>query len=199
MNTFKLLAIDPGKNIGVTVLTVRVDEFIPFNKMKAHDGVPVSVSFTIVNIETHYIGLDNLIPRDAVDKQLARIGILQQVMGNIMSYFQPDVLAIEEAFLNVNYATAVMQLSQYLSVILNAAINANAYIKLFRYSPKSIKSGFGAGGGANKDDMLTRISTITEYTSMVDITKLTEHEIDSMAIAHVALSEIRNYPFLLYT
>jgi len=179
-NTFNILAIDPGNNLGVSIMTIN------------------ALDFSIVNIYSRTIILDSLVPDIHSDKMLYKLNALSSIVSDLIYNYSPLAVGIETAFLNSRFPKAVMQLSQYTAIIEMSINSINSFIKIFKYAPRYIKSNVGAGGNANKEDMLSNILTIGELMAHVDIKNMSEHEIDAIAIAYTTLKEIRNYPMIMY-
>ena len=181
------MSIDPGSNIGISIYTISVDY------------TDTNMVFNIESIETNVIVLENYIPEYNIanNKLLSKLHILKDVLENLLIEHDPSVVAVEEAFANMRFPLAVIQLSQYLGIILQTVSSFNPFLKVFKYAPKLIKKYVGSGGNANKDDMLSTVSKISEIVKHVDITKLTEHEIDSLAIGYITLQHIRQHPLVM--
>lgn len=178
---FNIIGIDPGNNLGIAIYTIDPEDF------------------KIVKIENIMLVLNNYITDegDGYDKMNLKLKHLKFSIQAIIKNYKPIALGLETSFLNMKFPKAVIQLSQYLAIIESTSKEIIPNIKIFRYSPKYIKSKVDAGGDAKKDDMTTAISKLTEVTKHIDITKLTEHEIDSTAIGYVVLKEIRMFPLVL--
>ncbi len=181
MANFNIISIDPGNNLGISIYTIDDEDY------------------KIVNIETIFLVLNNYASEDGdgYDKINSKLKYLKDYMTKVMKDYKPLALGIETSFLNMRFPKAVIQLSQYLAIIESVSKEVYSGIKIFRYSPKYIKSKIDAGGDAKKDDMTSAVSKIKEITSKIKIDKLTEHEIDSLAIGYVMLKEIRQYPLVL--
>lgn len=177
METFNIIGIDPGNNLGVSVFTL-------------------DTNLNIKSITTHFRFLEDYPSALTEDKKLARLIYLQQLPYHLVNLYNPIAVGMETAFMNSRFPTAVMALSQYVSTIELNFINANSFIKFFKYPPKYIKK-FINTGDANKKDMLAGIKKIKEITDVLDLNNKTEHEIDATAIAYVTLQEIRLYPLVL--
>ena len=61
-----------------------------------------------------------------------------------------------------------------------------------------IKKKVGAGGGANKNDMLDNAKTIPILKEKLKLEELSEHEIDAASIGYVLYNDILTQPWLLY-
>ena len=181
MANFNIISIDPGNNLGISIYTIDDEDY------------------KVVSVETIFIILNNYGSEegDGYDKINSKLSYLKKFMTEIMNEYKPLALGLETSFLNMRFPKAVIQLSQYLAIIENVSREVYSGIKIFRYSPKAIKSKIEAGGDAKKDDMTTAVSKIEELKGKIKLDKLTEHEIDSLAIGYVMLKEIRQFPMVL--
>jgi Holliday junction resolvasome RuvABC endonuclease subunit len=179
-NTFKLIAIDPGNNIGISIYTLK------------------NITFEIVDIQTFTIILENRIPDYVFDKMFYKLQILNSVVMDLAAIHRPLAVGIELPFLNSRFPKAVMQLSQYVSVIEAAFYNVDPFIKFFKYPPKYIKAVGSGKGNADKNDMLKAVNNNNELNIHVNPNLLSEHEVDAILIGYTAILEIRQFPFCLY-
>lgn len=179
MNSFNIIGIDPGNNLGVSILTID------------------SKTFNIINIRTHIFVLEDYSSSIILDKKISKLYYITNVIPSYLyNLYNPKAIGIETAFLNTRFPKAVMHLSQYVGNLDLSFRSLDSFIKIFKYPPKYIK-GIISTGDANKNDMLIGISKIKELKDILDYSKLTEHEIDAIAIAYVTLQEIRKYPLVL--
>lgn len=176
-----IIGIDPGNNLGVAIYTLD------------------ATTLEIIKIENIMLVLNNYIPDegDGYDKMNGKLKHLQKSILAIMECYKPKAIGLETSFLNMKFPKAVIQLSQYLAIIESTTKKLIPDIKIFRYSPKYIKSKVDAGGDAKKNDMTSAISKIEEITKHIELSVMTEHEIDSTAIGYVMLKEIRSYKLVL--
>ena len=180
MNYFNIVGIDPGNNLGISIYTIN------------------SSDLTIVSISTKYYNLDSFVDSNDDNRFLFRLQYLANIINNICVDYNPIMVGVEAAFMNIRFPKAVMQLSQYIAIIEHTIYNYNNRIKLFRYAPKYIKKFIGAGGDADKNDMSATLGGDMELLSVLPVRNYTEHELDAIAIGKVLLIEIREYPYLLY-
>lgn len=180
MNTFKLLGIDPGNNVGVAIYTIDAK------------------TLEIIAIETRLFILENHIDNLAIDKIPLKVLALNNIVNELLVKHDPLIVGFELAFLNMRFPKAVMQLAQYTSIIEYTFRLDNPFIKFFKYPPKYIKASVGAGGNADKNDMMKAIKKIPEITKYILPEYRSEHEIDALSIGYTALNEIRKYPHILY-
>lgn len=185
IETFKIIGIDPGTNTGISIYTIALP------------------TFEIINIETKLYVLKNLVPDPTEDTiyynhMYERTKLLYSIIQNIIIEEQPLAVAYEAAFMNTKFATAVIQLTQYTSTIERSIRDYDKNIKILKYPPKWIKKYVGAGGTADKDDMLSNLRTIPVINNMLPLDKLSEHEIDATSIAYVLYNDILIQPWMLY-
>jgi len=177
-DTFFIVSMDPGSNTGVAVFELD------------------AVTLDIVSISTMVIVLNNLIGKvDSVS--IARINALHNICTDIANVYKPKVVGYETAFLNSRFPKAVVQLSQYTSVMEQAFNNADSFTKLYGYPPKLVKKLIGGGGNADKDGMLVAVNKIPELSSKLLLNRLTEHEIDAIAVGYITVQAVRTIPHIL--
>jgi len=156
------MGIDPGTKTGVSILTVDIN------------------NFNVIDIKTYIFNGSIYTTMDV------RLQALYKFIQEIFDYYSPVVCGIEAAFINHSFPTAGLYLAQVISCIKLAIYNLNNPLtKIYTYSPKFIKMSSGAGGKANKDDMLKATAGLN-----IDTSNITEHEIDALHIAMTALKEI---------
>lgn len=175
MSLINIMGVDPGKNLGVSILTIE------------------DTDLTIKNIQTFIYYLDNSIfsslpMMDKLDK-------LNKSLESLLYNFRPVAFCFEQAFKH-RFANAVIQLSQYTALIEYTAYKFDPYMLIYKYPPKFIKKLFGATGDADKNGMLKRFLSINELKGFYR-EDMTEHEIDATAIAYITLNNIRSFPYRL--
>lgn len=79
-----------------------------------------------------------------------RIKLVYEGVGQLMDYYKPDALSMEELFFNNNAKTA-FAVGQARGVILLAAANRN--IPIFSYTPLQIKQAITGYGRADKNQV----------------------------------------------
>ena len=175
---FNIISIDPGKNLGIAILSIDAN------------------TFNIIDIKTETYYLDKL-ANDGVDRTINRLVILQNIISNLYLTYLPIVVCYETPFINSKFPMAVVQLTQYTTVIEMTLKNLNPYIRIFKFPPRYIKMAIGAGGDADKDGMYNTVSKVSELVNYIH-PSMTEHVIDAVAIGYTILSDIREFPHILY-
>lgn len=176
-NTFYLIGIDPGNNLGISIF--HIDN-----------------NFNILDITTYTHCLDHFYFSISPNKIINKLYYLKSIITNLLDYYHPLSVSIESAFMNNKFPKAIMNLSQYVGTIELSVREYSSFIKVFKYAPKYVKSVI-CKGDANKEDMLTNIKKIEEINKHLDYSNITEHSIDATAIAYTSLIEIREDPFIL--
>lgn len=173
-----ILGIDPGKNLGITILEVEI---------KDNEHI-------ITNVETKTIYLDLSITNENI--QVQRTNYLYSIITEILSFYNPIAICLETVFKS-RFANAVIQLSQYTITIERAIYNYNPYIKLYKLAPRLIKKIVSNTGDATKDDMLSTVNEIKELKPFL-YKFTTEHEVDSLAMAYIVYNKIKNLPECIF-
>lgn len=178
-DSINIVGLDPGNNLGVSILSV--------------DSTTldiISISTKTYVLEKYVSSTDNIM----LDKWI----VLENIIRYISETYQPYVVGMEAAFLNLKYPKAIINLGSYTTVIELSLNRYNRYIKLFKYAPKYVKKIVGCGD-ADKLAMLNFMTSIPEIKQVVNLYGRTEHEIDATAIAYTVLKEVRQYPYILYS
>lgn len=180
--SFNIIGIDPGKNTGISIINVNID------------------NLTINNIETLRIKLDRT-EYEYNNEFINNIFYLKEHMINLLNTYNPVAIGYETAFLNSKFPNAIGQLSQYTCIIDMVSREYNPFIKIYRYAPMLAKSLFNktVGGKADKSDMLTALKNNIELNSFVKLDNITEHEVDAVAMGYITLQKIRIDPMQLFT
>ena len=173
------LGIDPGNNLGISLL-----EIDPSN-------------LNILGISTHRYILDRHIDHDE-QIMLSKWFVIEDIVAHIANTYQPYVVAMEAAFLNVRYPNAIITLGSYTTILEKSLSTFLRHNRIFKYPPKYVKKTLG-DGNADKEDMMINVGAIKEISDKIDTRLLSEHEVDATAIAYTALLEVRKYPYILYS
>jgi len=177
-NLFKIVSIDPGNNIGIAIYTID------------------SNTYKVYSVQTHTVVLDLHVEKSS-NQLTSRVYYLNKYFSELLEYHRPLAVVEEAAFLNNRFPKAVMQLSQYIAAIDIAIYSYSSNTKVFRYPPKYIKRFIGAGGNADKNDMLKAAKKIPEINDNIKLDMVTEHEVDALSIGYVFIQELRQHPELL--
>lgn len=116
-----------------------------------------------------------------------RLFILGQELGNIISLYRPNVLALEELYFAKNSTTA-LRVAESRGVIQYVAQLHN--IPCFEYHPNTIKIAITGYGAAKKEDIAFMVPKLISF----DATKIIDDELDAIAVALTHFAHARSYP-----
>lgn len=166
--SYYIAGIDPGTTtIGFVVFKV---ELFPFKILAIYPHL-FDMSLTGV------YGTEN----ENIESRLKR---LNGTIREAVEFYQVDAIGIESGFIYNKRPTAIIPLTKALHTIETAAIEGNPFIYIRRFAPKYIKRVATKDGTADKDSVLNGVLGIKTITDHVDPTRLSEHEVDGLAIAY---------------
>lgn len=175
------IGIDVGNNLGISIFNVN-------NKNKK-----------INDIQTQLHKLDNYRKCDLIKliqntceftptKHLNRTLYLQCIITNLLKKYNPELVSIENSFINLRFAKAGIVLSEYIQTIILCILNYNSDIKIMLFPPKYVKKIISSGDNT-KSDMADKIKNIellkkplAKMHKLYKLKDMSEHEIDSIAI-----------------
>lgn len=114
-----------------------------------------------------------------------RLKLIGEEIKKIIKQYKPEILAIETLFLNTNQKT-VMNVAESRGVILYESISAG--LKIFEASPPQIKLAVTGDGRADKNQIIKMVKMLVK----IDNTKMSDDELDAIAIALTASAYIKN-------
>lgn len=115
-----------------------------------------------------------------------RLVTLYESTRELITEFQPDVLAIEQLFFARNVTTAIA-VGQARGVVLLAAAQSN--IEVFEYTPSEIKHAIAGYGKADKPQMQEMVRMILQLTTVPQ----PDDAADALA---VAICHAQTVPFI---
>ncbi len=178
---YHILGIDPGNNLGVSILRVDID------------------SNEIIGIESFSYVLDTYVYEDSFNRILDRCIKLRSIIENVIAYYRPVLCILESSFMNIRFPKSVIQLSQYVSTVEQCIKLTDPWCKMLKLPPKDIKARCGAGGNADKEEMRSNLKKLPEIARHIDLDILTEHSIDSLAMSYVGYKILQDQPYLLFS
>jgi len=180
-DTINILAIDPGTTtIGVSIFKINV------------------ITLEIVDIETILVDTSvRLNSYELTTDLLLRLERLYNRVIELIEYYNPYIVSLENGFINRLRPAAYGPLSQSIMAIELAVLNTNKFIKIFKFAPKTIKKVTTSAGTAGKNDMLAGLKTIPEINRLIDPDLISEHEVDSVGVNYTMLQYLRENPLLL--
>lgn len=174
-----VLSIDPGTNYtGVTFWTL--DDY----------------TLDIIDINSFTIDLTTISYEVERFKIVQRINMLTNILEKWIDIYKPYYLVIEAGFINMLRPAAYGPIANTIFAIENLFIAKSGTYNVIEYPPKYVKQ-YVSVGTADKDDIKSAVSTISDITKFVNIDDLSEHAIDSLAIGYTFIDTIRKYPEIL--
>jgi len=120
-----------------------------------------------------------------------RIAVIGKEIERVLVTHNPVGMAIEMPFINPRRIGSVIPLARLLGVLMDRSIQTNPYRMIYKKSPSEVKNAVGAKGGADKDAVLLAVQQIDEIDRLIELDKLTDHEIDAIAINYGFLKSLR--------
>lgn len=158
METKKILAIDPGfDRVGLAVMTP--------------DGGKAKILFS------------QCLKTNPKKSHAERLFVIGEKIEEVISKWQPEILAIETLFFNTN-TTSAIGVAEARGIIIYKAVKAG--LEVFEYSPQAIKIAVTSHGRADKKQVASMVKKLiylpTKTAARVD------DEIDAIAlgITHLA-------------
>ncbi len=178
IETFKIIGIDPGSNLGISVFTISTDKL------------------EIVKIETFTTTITDVTnPNNCNDNGVYRLSKIYNRMTEILKTHKPHSVAIEAAFMS-RFPKAFGVLTGIISMLSLAVVHYDKHIRITKVSPLEGKSAVGSCG-TKKEDILEAMLKIKELTKHVKLKNVNEHVVDSVAIGYFLLLKYRKHPALL--
>lgn len=160
-----IMGIDPGRNTGITILTLVMDEV-------ADKWYPTYMyNYTIV--------------MNSAKPMKDKVVDLRICLTDAMMIFRPSLVAMESAFLNVRFPKAVIVLTEYIQSIKDILYSCDRTIPIINLPPKKVKMLSSGMATADKDDMRLALKNtlLGNLVSDDKLISLSEHEVDSAMIA----------------
>ena len=173
-NTYRILGIDIGSNLGITIMDVDV------STMQA----TVVASFTTVgelhkrkypHIANHYEGIQSVLYGHRI------------VLDEAFAKYTPHAVVLEHPFCQRRFAQTFASLRMHVSTIHQALFAYSPYVPLYTPSPAELKMAVGVTGRISSDkelmkDLVSRLPiSFAQPTYVLD---LDEHSIDAVAACY---------------
>lgn len=182
MDSFNIMGIDPGsRTLGVSIFTIR-----PKGESTIRD-----FTLDIENIITFNVRVDDEDTRGLHDKILDRTTKLSKIIKGIYYVYRPMMVSIESSFINANRMGAVIPLTKAIHTVEESIFSIDSYAKIVSIPPGLIKKIFNSKQ-IGKDAVLEALQDKPELLKKIKSNKeMSEHEIDSIAIAYSLLEYIK--------
>ena len=170
---FRIVAVDPGNNLGVAVL----DYYFETKKFKVLDAYTLDLSRYIPNDDE----------TDKRDVSLKRLAELKRFLKRYLKVWQPDVGAHETAY--VPHRGGGASIYSYASLVENilaikfSFIESASDARIFEINPTVVKTTVVGYKSSDKSLILKALIANKDVDlSAIDITKLNQHNSDAIAI-----------------
>ncbi len=138
----------------------------------------LSIGYGLINSENNTIKIINS-GNFCINPKLSfpeRLGQIYDHIQELLDYYNPDVMAIENVFVNIN-AKVSLKLGHARGVIILAVVKKG--IPIAEYTPTEIKQSVVGVGRASKTQVQAMVLQILKLNN----TKLQEDEADGLAVA----------------
>ena len=179
MNSFNIMGIDPGsRNVGVTIFGLNIQHtnnsiFLDIDKI---------TTFNIAVEEERDIGIH--------DGLLDRTNKIARLIKSIYLLYEPLMVGMESSFINISRMAAVIPLSRSIHAIEHIIYSTDRYAKILSMPPGVIKKVFKSKQ-IGKDAVLEALKNKPHLVKKVEMSRMTDHEVDSVAIAYTLLEYIK--------
>lgn len=172
---FTIMGIDPGsRNLGIAIF------YINFNTLEILEIIPIPISLNkYFSYSSNKSGLTN------------RLFCLRKEFKDILEAYNPVAISIESGFINPRMPGAVIPLASAITIMSSVIMQYDFDVSIIDYPPSIIKKAVGANPIGNKSPVFNALSKNKEISNIVNLDLLTEHCVDSIAIAYTMLIEIR--------
>jgi len=177
VTNFNIIGIDPGSNMGVSILTL--DQ---------------SLNITGLEVLTIKANINLNVDQDLVDLHTARFYRLKEQKKRLINLFMvnmPIIVACESPYFNSRMPTAFESLVEMISNIKTALTEYNDFMELFKIDPSTIKKTVGANGIAKKEAIKLAVGKLNMVKTYInDFDDLDEHSIDSIAVVYTLYKRV---------
>lgn len=176
----KILAFDLGANLGVS-----------YSKFNIAKNILNVVDTKLISISD--FRKDNHLEIDYCSSGCLNTLAFENIVEGLIQYYQDiDIFVSEDVFVHPHRINAFKSLLLYLNK-LEELVVVKRKMKLFKIPPRVIKQTLTLYGGANKQTMADHIYNNSEIKLKKKMMyKLSEHEIDSIAVAYTFCKNFMN-------
>lgn len=180
---FRVIGVDPGtENLGFSVLELDL----------LAGGVTVIHSETIV---ARKMMSDYRHEEERQGGRYARLMAIEDRLFITFSQFAPQSVCAESPFLQKRFPLAYSALTECVTTVRRALYRFDPYLSLGTVDPPTAKKAVGMviKKGMTKDDVSVAIAKLPlTYANGIQLSKLDEHQVDSIAVAYYQLLVFKN-------
>lgn len=178
---YSVMGIDPGSNnLGVSILHINI-----------HTG-------EVSGIWTQTLCLSGKYRTFKHCGVTHRMRYLRRQIRSLLEMVDPTVLAYEKGFINRFRPGAFGPINASSTIILDEAVDYDCMIQTMEFAPGEVKNAMGAKGNCNKDEMMRKCVSNPILTKFLDPYRMSEHEIDAVAVGICAMNYYSNRLYMLW-
>lgn len=180
MKTLRILGIDPGSYTnGFSLVEVDLE------------------TFKITSIYTTLIDVSDIVDRSTFKNHIyVRLKELTRRTCSLMNYYKPDIVSVEAGFMSHLRPQAYGVLSKTMYAIVMGIMTYDHLMNIEEFAPKVAKKLIGVGDIDKKESTEEALLRMEEITSLIDITVLSEHEIDAISLVFPIIEKFKNIDIL---
>ena len=170
--TTRILAIDPGKYTGVTIVDLMPNDEIVYTHVETLDSMNLIRKHKDI---TFIYG-----------ERYAKIYAVAYEISGLLAEFQPHCIVAENAYYNRRRPTAFGSLLELLCILRETVAKYNQHRPLELVKANNVKQAVGVVGGTNDKELVRTAVGLLKvyYEPHICLDQLDEHAIDSMAIGY---------------
>jgi Holliday junction resolvasome RuvABC endonuclease subunit len=181
--SYRVIGIDPGtENLGYSVLDLNL----------VTGEVTVSHSETII---ARKMMSDYRHEEERQGGRYARLMVIEDRLFITFSQYTPQSVCAESPFLQKRFPLAYSALTECVTTVRRALYRYDPYLCLGTVDPPTAKKAVGVviKKGMTKDDVSAAIAKLPlAYANGIQLSKLDEHQVDSIAVAYYQLLVFKN-------
>jgi len=163
-DNFYIMGVDPGsRTLGVCMMEL-------------------SPELDIVSVSTHNVIIDSEDNVSMCENIVYRMRKLRFIIQSLYTIYNPAIISMESSFINASRMGAVIPLTKSIALLESVLNELDRFIKMTTIPPSVIKKVFKARQ-KGKEAVTEALENNSELSHLVDVNKMSEHEIDATAIA----------------
>lgn len=174
------MAIDPGQSMaGIAILTFNFST-LTFTRMEAF------TSITPNNLHRRGLGAG-----EGSSYRFAKATHQSTVINQYAAQYKPAFVVVESPFFSMDQPGAFRPLVELLATIRFNLNKMSASTPMILYEPREVKASVGCKRMSKKEEVVKAMLLIPEITDLIDLSTLSEHAIDAIAVGYKHMSALR--------
>ena len=177
----RILGIDPGSyTTGLALLVID------------------SKTSELVAIECELIDVYDVVKHDYVrDKLYERLFVMGKRLSSLLEYLVPDVVSIESGYIDRFRPGAYGVLSKVMYMIHNSIHQYDPMLMTEEFRPKVAKKIIQVKDMDKKATTKDALVLRKDITALIDLDRISEHEIDAISLGLVLVEKYRSFNVIL--